>query len=119
MSDRFGDAAVAVVVAHENGHRIQDLLGLFRAPLLSAQIELQADCLAGVWASTVYRRGLLEPGDIDEILGIIHISGDAQGVPIKAQGAHGNATLRQSFFAQGYNGGDPGACPPPKKSQLR
>jgi predicted metalloprotease len=119
MSNRFGDAAVAVVVAHENGHRVQDLLGLFRAPLLSAQIELQADCLAGVWASTVYRRGLLEPGDIDEILGIIHISGDAQGVPIKAEGAHGNATLRQNFFAQGYDGGDPGACPPPKKSQLR
>jgi predicted metalloprotease len=119
MNNRFGDAAVAVVIAHENGHRVQDLLGLFREPLLSAQIELQADCLAGVWASTVYKRGLLEPGDIDEILGIIHISGDAQGVPITAQGAHGNSALRQNFFDQGYNGGNPGSCPPPKKSQLK
>ena len=118
QSERFGDAAVAVVIAHENGHRVQDLLGLFRAPLLSAQIELQADCLAGVWARTVYKRGLFEPGDVEEILGIVHVSGDAQGVPITAQGAHGSSGLRESAYEQGYTGGKPGSCPIPKRRDL-
>jgi predicted metalloprotease len=119
QSERFGDAAVAVVIAHENGHRVQDLIGLFDEPLLSVQIELQADCMAGVWAKTVYRRGLLEPGDIDEILGIVHLSGDAEGVPITAQGAHGSSGLRASAFDQGYEGGRPGACPVPKKQEIQ
>jgi uncharacterized protein len=118
QAERFGDAAVAIVVAHENGHRVQDLLGLFRAPLLSVQIELQADCLAGVWARTVYRRGLFEPGDVEEILGIVHVSGDAQGVPITAQGAHGSSGLRESAYEQGYEGGKPAACPVPKRRDL-
>jgi predicted metalloprotease len=118
QSQRFGDAAVAVVIAHENGHRVQDLLGLFRAPLLSAQIELQADCLAGVWARTVYKRGLFEPGDVEEILGIVHVSGDAQGVPITAQGAHGSSGLRESAYEQGYTGGKPASCPIPKRRDL-
>jgi uncharacterized protein len=118
QAQRFGDAAVAIVVAHENAHRVQDLLGLFRAPLLSAQIELQADCLAGVWARTVYKRGLFEPGDVEEILGIVHVSGDAQGVPITAQGAHGSSLLRESAYEQGYEGGKPGSCPIPKRRDL-
>jgi predicted metalloprotease len=115
----FGDAATAVVVAHENGHRIQDLLGEFGQPITSAQLELQADCLAGVWAKTVYKRGLLEEGDIGEILGLVNISGDSPETPITAQGAHGNAQLRTKFFGQGYDGGKPGSCPVPKRSQLR
>ena len=115
----FGDAATAVVVAHENGHRVQDLLGEFGQPISSAQIELQADCLAGVWAKTVYKRGLLEQGDIAEILGLVNISGDSAETPITAQGAHGNAQLRTKFFEQGYDGGKPGSCPVPRRSQLR
>ena len=82
----FGDAATAVVVAHENGHRVQDLLGEFGQPISSAQIELQADCLAGVWAKTVYKRGLLEEGDIGEILGLVNISGDSPETPINGAG---------------------------------
>jgi uncharacterized protein len=121
MSQRFGDAAVAVVIAHENGHHVQDLLGLFdpRSNLVTAQTELQADCLAGVWAATVYRRGLLEPGDIEEILGIVDLSGDAEGVPITAQGAHGSSELRLDAFDRGYEGGRPNSCPVPKKRELR
>jgi predicted metalloprotease len=116
---QFGDAATAVVVAHENAHRVQDLLGLFDSPrIISAQLELQADCLAGVWAKTVYKRGLLEEGDIGEILGLVDISGDSPEVPINAPGAHGNSALRQDFFSQGYNGGKPGSCPVPPKKQL-
>jgi uncharacterized protein len=121
MAQRFGDAAVAVVIAHENGHHVQDLLGLFdpRYNLVTAQTELQADCLAGVWAATVYRRGLLEPGDIEEILGIVDLSGDAEGVPITAQGAHGSSALRLAAFNRGYEGGRPNSCPIPKKRELR
>lgn len=116
---QFGDAATAVVVAHENAHRVQDLLGLFDAPgIISAQLELQADCLAGVWAKTVYTRGLLEEGDIGEILGLVEISGDSPETAINAPGAHGNSALRRDFFAQGYNSGKPGDCPVPPKRQL-
>jgi hypothetical protein len=121
MAQRFGDAAVAVVIAHENGHYVQDLLGLFDPSLglVTAQTELQADCLAGVWAATVYRRGLIEPGDIEEILGIVDLAGDAEGVPINAQGAHGSSALRLAAFNQGYNGGRPNACPIPRKRDLK
>jgi predicted metalloprotease len=119
MAQRFGDAAVAVVIAHEEGHHVQDLIGLFQQPLLSAQIELQADCLAGVWAATVYERGLIEPGDIEEILGIVDLAGDAEGVPIEAEGAHGSSALRLGAFQQGYQGGQPNACPVPRKRDLR
>ncbi len=119
VPQQFGDAATAVVVAHENAHRIQDLLGLFDAPrIISAQLELQADCLAGVWAKTVYKRGLLEEGDIGEILGLVEVAGDPTGTPINAPGAHGDSAMRQAFFDQGYNGGKPGTCPVPPKKQL-
>ena len=119
VPQQFGDAATAVVVAHENAHRVQDLLGLFDAPrIVSAQLELQADCLAGVWAKTVFARGLLEEGDIGEILGLVEIAGDPEGTPINAPGAHGSSALRQEFFDQGYDGGAPGSCPVPKKKSL-
>ena len=119
MAQRFGDAAVAVVIAHEEGHHVQDLIGLFEQARISAQIELQADCLAGVWAATVYERGLIEPGDIEEILGIVDLAGDAEGVPITSQGAHGSSELRLGAFQRGYQGGRPDACPLPRKRDLR
>jgi len=115
----FGDAAVAIVIAHEEAHRVQDLLGVFDQPIISAQLELQADCLAGVWARTVYERGLLEEGDIGEILGLVDIAGDSPETPINAPGAHGNSALRQDFFAQGYDGGDPSSCPVPRKREIK
>lgn len=119
VAEPFGDAATAIVIAHENGHHVQDLLGIFDQRVTSAQIELQADCLAGVWAKTVFDRGLLEEGDIGEILGLVEISGDSPGTPVNAQGAHGNSALRQSFFAQGYDGGEPDSCPVPRRAQIR
>ena len=85
VANPFGDAATAIVVAHENAHRVQDLLGLFDPPIISAQLELQADCLAGVWAKTVFDRGLLEEGDIGEILGLVDIAGDLAGTPINGR----------------------------------
>src|SRR4029079_780966 len=73
-----GDFAWAYVIAHEIGHHVQNLRGTERevagltrddpgrANDLSVRTELQADCYAGVWASTVFRAGDLEPGDIEE-----------------------------------------------------
>ncbi len=116
---RFGDAAVALVIAHENGHHVQQRLGLFNSGLLTAQTELQADCLAGVWANTVLERGLIEEGDIGEILGLTEISGDIEGTPIDTPGAHGSSALRVNYFNEGYSGGDPGACPVPRKRDIR
>jgi predicted metalloprotease len=73
-----GDFAEAYVIAHEIGHHVQTLLGISgqvqeaseqdpsRANELSIRQELQADCLAGVWASSANARGVLEPGDLEE-----------------------------------------------------
>jgi uncharacterized protein len=119
VANPFGDAATAVVVAHENAHRVQDLLGVFDLPIISAQLELQADCLAGVWAKTVFERGLLEEGDIGEILGLVDLAGDSPETPINAPGAHGNSQLRTDFFNQGYEGGAPDSCPIPKKKEIK
>ncbi len=110
---RHGDAAVAVIVAHENGHHVQDLLGIFDQPYLTIQTELQADCLAGVWANSILGRDLLEPGDIAEILGEVRISGDPKGLAVDDPRAHGSAGLRRDAFLRGYQGGDPGSCPVP------
>jgi predicted metalloprotease len=74
-----GDFAQAYVIAHEVGHHVQNLLGIMRkvqslqsrsseqqANALSVRLELQADCLAGIWANHAHReRGILEQGDID------------------------------------------------------
>jgi predicted metalloprotease len=120
VPEKFGDAATAVVVAHENAHRVQDLIGLFDTPgIISAQLELQADCLAGVWAKTVYSRGLLEEGDIGEILGVTDLAGDPENFPINAPGAHGNSQMRIDAFNQGYDGGSPDSCPVPSKKDIK
>ena len=81
LSRRFGapgDFAAAYVIAHEIGHHIQSELGIEEdirrkqqedpghANVYSVQLELQADCFAGVWARSTYDRGLLDPGDIEE-----------------------------------------------------
>lgn len=102
-----GDTADAIVVAHENGHHIQDLLGLL-GNRRSKDIELQADCLAGNWAASVYQRGLLESGDIEEAFSIINQAGDPPGTP--EQVAHGSAQERMSAFNAGYNSGNAAQC---------
>lgn len=115
----FGDAAVALVIAHENAHHVQELLGIFDQGFLTAQTELQADCLAGIWASSVLERGLLEDGDIGEILGLTEISGDEAGTPIKDPNAHGTSALRAGFFNRGFEGGNPDACPVPSRAEIK
>src|SRR3546814_4391309 len=93
LHERFGapgDFAQAYVIAHEVGHHVQTLLGLSQqvreaqqglpeaeASALSVMLELQADCLAGLWANRAdAAMQILEQGDIDEALGAASAIGD-------------------------------------------
>jgi predicted metalloprotease len=129
LRDRFGapgDFAQAYVIAHEFGHHVQNLLGIFDrveqaqqlSPedrnALSVRLELQADCLAGVWANSARR--LLEPGDLDEGLNAAAAVGDDRiqqeaGQRIDRETfTHGSSEQRQRWFEAGFEGGDINAC---------
>lgn len=131
MQQRFGvggDFAQAYVVAHELGHHVQNLTGVAaqvsalrqRFPAesnnLSVLTELQADCYAGVWAYSTYRRGLLEPGDLQEALNASAAVGDdflqksATGSIQPEQWTHGSSAQRQQWLAVGYDSGKPASC---------
>ncbi len=131
LEKRFGasgDFAEAYVIAHEVGHHIQTLLGTNAAVQreardhpdeaneLSVRLELQADCFAGVWGASVYTRGVLEPGDIDEALGAAAAVGDDR-IQQKTQGrinpetfTHGTSEQRVRWFRAGFDSGQPSAC---------
>jgi uncharacterized protein len=123
-----GDFAQAYVLAHEVGHHVQTLLGTNEAVQresrenpserneLSVRLELQADCYAGVWAASVYARGVLEPGDIDEGLTAAAAVGDDR-IQQQTQGridpesfTHGTSEQRATWFRTGFESGDPDAC---------
>jgi len=80
LDERFGapgDFAQAYVIAHEIGHHVQNQLGLMERGSDSIAIELQADCLAGVWGNRANREhDWLEPGDVEEGLGAAAAIGD-------------------------------------------
>src|SRR4051812_16790868 len=84
---RFGDFAPIVVMAHEWGHHVQSLLGIVPQP--GNAFELQADCLAGAYASQAAQQGLLDPGDVTEAVATSANAGDPLGLPQDAPGAHG------------------------------
>ena len=123
-----GDFAQAYVLAHEVGHHVQTLTGIEaqvrqvqqqdagQANALSVKMELQADCLAGVWAQSVFEQGDLEAGDIDEALGAASAVGDdriqaSAGVGVNPETwTHGSAEQRSQWFNTGYRTGDPAAC---------
>ena len=124
-----GDFAQAYVIAHEVGHHVQNLLGISdqvrsqqqrmsraQGNELSVRLELQADCLAGVWGHHQQRRNLLEPGDIEEGMDAASAVGDdnmqrqATGTVQPESWTHGSAAQRQSWFRRGLEGGDPDAC---------
>jgi predicted metalloprotease len=131
LRERFGapgDFAQAYVLAHEVGHHVQHLLGISEqvrseqsarpggANELSIRLELQADCLAGVWAFTVYERGDLEAGDLEEGLRAAAAVGDdrlqrqATGRVDRESWTHGSSEQRVRWFRTGYEDGDPNAC---------
>jgi uncharacterized protein len=125
-----GDFAQAYVIAHEVGHHVQNLLGIMRkvqslqsrsseqqANALSVRLELQADCLAGIWANHAHReRGILEQGDIEEGLNAAAQIGDdrmqkrAQGYVVPEGFTHGSAQQRVQWFRRGISSGDLKQC---------
>jgi predicted metalloprotease len=124
-----GDFARAYVIAHEFGHHVQNLLGVMDdvdharqespddANELSVRLELQADCLAGIWAHSAYTRGdLLESGDLEEGLNAAAAVGDDRIQQQSGQGVHpeafthGTSAQRVKWFRAGFDGGDPTAC---------
>jgi predicted metalloprotease len=127
-----GDFAEAYVIAHEVAHHVQNILGISDdvrqlqqlqqehpddANDLSVRIELQADCLAGVWANSIYQReGVLQPGDIEEGLDAAASVGDdriqeaIQGRVNPESWTHGSSQQRVDWFKTGYESGDPNLC---------
>jgi predicted metalloprotease len=118
-----GDFARAYVIAHEVGHHVQNLLGFMpqggagESNEKSVQIELQADCLAGVWAHETNRtKQVLEPGDIDEALGAAAAVGDdhiqkvTQGSVVPDSFTHGSSKQRVASFTRGFQGGSLRDC---------
>ena len=123
-----GDFAQAYVLAHEVGHHVQTLLGTngavqresrenrSDADELSVRLELQADCFAGVWGASVYARGILDPGDVEEALAAAAAVGDDR-IQQRTQGridpetfTHGTSAQRVRWFRTGFDTGDPAAC---------
>ncbi|NKE45877.1 zinc metallopeptidase [Roseomonas frigidaquae] len=116
-----GDFAAAYVIAHEVGHHVQNQLGLLRQGQQSndmqVRVELQADCLAGLWARRAQdARQILEDGDIEEGLGAAAAVGDdrlqrrggSQVVPESF--THGTSAQRVRWFRAGLQNGTLEAC---------
>ncbi len=123
-----GDFAQAYVLTHEIGHHVQQQLGIEQkvrqqsqgnsgdANELSVRLELQADCLAGVWARSTYDRGILESGDLQEGLTAAAAVGDDR-IQEQAQGridpesfTHGTSEQRAHWLQTGFDSGDLNAC---------
>ena len=125
-----GDFAQAYVIAHEVGHHVQNLLGVtgkvdamrgrvseVEQNALSVRVELQADCLAGVWAHDSQKsKGWLDNGDIEEALNAAsHIGDDtlqrqARGTVVPESFTHGTSAQRVRWFQRGLQGGSMQQC---------
>jgi predicted metalloprotease len=125
-----GDFAQAYVIAHEIGHHVQALLGVTdkvdamrqrsspaQSNALSVRLELQADCLAGVWAFHAQRaRQILEQGDVEEALNAASQIGDdtlqrrSQGTVVPETFTHGTSAQRVGWFKRGLTGGNLREC---------
>ncbi len=133
LATRFGaagDFAPAYVIAHEIGHHVQHQLGIagkvnarrsqvgeVEGNELSVRLELQADCLAGVWANhSQAKLQWLQDGDIEEALRAASAIGDdrlqkqAQGYVVPESFTHGSSEQRVHWFTQGLRAGDIQSC---------
>jgi len=131
LKQRFGapgDFAQAYVLAHEVGHHVQNVLGIEEkvraarrqnpgaANALSVRMELQADCLAGVWAHSTNQRQILESGDIEEGLGAAAAVGDdrlqrmSTGRINPESFTHGSSAQRMDWFKRGFTTGSVQSC---------
>ncbi len=128
--DAPGDFAQAYVIAHEVGHHVQKLLGIADkvqelkessdesdANALQVRMELQADCLAGVWANLNNQvKNRLQPGDVEEGLNAASQIGDdmiqrrTQGTVVPDAFTHGSSEQRVRWFKRGLEAGEIGQC---------
>jgi uncharacterized protein len=121
----------AYVIAHEVGHHVQDELGILprvmeaqqaaasksEANALQVRVELQADCLAGVWANHAQQKhNFLDPGDVDQALQTASAIGDdrlqkeMQGYVVPDSFTHGTSAQRKRWFMNGFNSGQISSC---------
>ncbi|MDE2080590.1 MAG: neutral zinc metallopeptidase [Burkholderiales bacterium] len=125
-----GQFAQAYVIAHEVGHHVQNLMGITakvealrsrqstaQANATSVRLELQADCLAGVWAfHSQQGKGWLEAGDIEQALNAASQIGDdtlqreSRGTVVPESFTHGSSAQRVDWFKRGLAGGQVNAC---------
>jgi predicted metalloprotease len=125
-----GEFAYSYVVAHEIGHHVQDVLGILgkvdnlkqqvsqtQANGLSVRVELQADCLAGVWANHANDKWkILQQGDVERALATAQAIGDdrlqtaARGYAVPDSFTHGSSAQRQKWLTAGLKSGDVNAC---------
>ena len=131
LKTRFGapgEFAQAYVLAHELGHHVQKVLGTearVRAEMeqhpeqrnrLSVQLELQADCFAGVWAHTAAKEGIVNSADIDDGLRAAASVGDDRlqrmggGAIHPESWTHGSSEQRSTWFRRGFDTGTVSAC---------
>jgi predicted metalloprotease len=133
LRERFrapGEFAAAYVIAHEVGHHVQNLMGILprvqqrrqavskaESNALSVRTELQADCLAGVWAHHADSKlRTLEPGDIEKALAAASAIGDdrmqrqTQGTVVPESFTHGSSQQRMTWFLRGVKSGSTRQC---------
>jgi predicted metalloprotease len=123
-----GSAAQAYIVGHEFGHHVQELIGIAGSVAdaneadpsgknaRSVQVELQADCLAGVWGHSAYPRSELTTGELNNALKTADVIGDdylqraAGDIVDSTLWMHGSSHQRQHWLRTGYQSGRPSAC---------
>jgi predicted metalloprotease len=130
-SEKACEFAAAYVIAHEVGHHVQNLLGILpkaqqaqqsarsraEANNMQVRVELQADCLGGLWANKANKRlNFIEPGDIDQALRTASAIGDdrlqqqTQGRVVPDSFTHGSSEQRKRWFMIGFEQGNLQAC---------
>jgi len=125
-----GDFALGYVLAHEVGHHVQNELGIAsqvqraqqqagsqaQANKLSVRMELQADCLAGVWGHYMQKQGVLETGDLEKALRTATAIGDdrlqkmSTGRVVPDSFTHGTSEQRLYWFKRGFDSGEASKC---------